>query len=625
LPLVHIIKILGLNRSFITIITSAIFASISFFYIYTLASYFKINMSVLHNRDTYDELFNSYVVSKYVDSIIILSGVSIWLILSIKGKARFIVSITYVGLIVISVLTRLDIVLDVLALTSIPFLLLLLTCNKFLPTILSKNVYADLFANYFVIIGLIISVGGIIASSIPLIFSIPPSSIYIRNYAYEIFVLFSISSPLLMTLLILCFPLKLLLNEFIIFIKSSIKENRENNLQHVRKNNDSKHIMTMRSSTRIIYLVLFMFLSVIMALVPHQPVFNKDDRSIGADTGDYVKLLKDISMKSNNSIQEFIRQIFVVQLGGDRPITILFLFTLAKIVPADLLHVIDYLPIALGPALVLVVYFLTRAMIPNNNSIPILASFLTAISFQTLIGIYAGFYANWFALIIGYLSIIYLFKSLKAPSRLNFIAYSILVILLLFTHVYTWSILAIIMTIFLLVMLKLNYYQRGNIILLLLVVLSSVVVDVTRFKLTGSTSGIEGDIHLSYLEMGPKQFFIRWNNIIDTTQHFLGGLFGNFIIIALGLYWLFRANYLESYNIFIVIFLSIGIIPLFLGDWTVQSRVFYNIPFQIAAAIGLNYVKQQSRGFMMSLSICAWLVAISIVYVSNFYPTSISH
>jgi hypothetical protein len=624
LSLVYIIKILGLNRSPpLSIITSIILASISFFYIYTVASYFKVNVLVLHYRHTYEELFNSYVVSKYVDNIIILSGVSIWLVLSIEGRARFIISTAYYGLTIVAILTRLDIMLDSLTLTSIPFLVLLLTYKKFFPTtkVLSKNVRVDLSINFLVIIGLIISILGIIVSSIPLIFTIPSNPVPIRNYAYEIFVLLSSLSPILMTLLILCFPIKLLLNGSITLIKSKIKDNRKNNSQHVTKDNNSKHIIIMRSSTKIIYLALFMLLSVIIGLVPHQPVVNKDDRTVGADTADYIKLIKDTSTNSNGSIQEFIRQIFVVQDAGDRPLALLFLFTVIKMVPSDLSHTIDYLPIVLGPALVLVVYFLTRAMTSNNDSISILASFLTAISFHTLIGIYAGLYANWFALIIGYLSIVYLFKFLKAHGRLNFIAYSILVILLLFSHVYTWSIFALVMATFLIAMLMLNYYRRKYIILLLLVIFSTVVVDVVRMNLTGSTGGIERDIQAyNYYGVGPKQFFMRWNNIVDTTEHFHGGLLANFIILGLGLYWLFRANYTEPHNIFLMIFLSVGIMPLFFGDWLVQTRVFYNIPFQIPAAIGLNYIKQQSKGTMILLSLCIWLMTVSIVSVSNFYP-----
>jgi hypothetical protein len=67
-----------------------------------------------------------------------------------------------------------------------------------------------------------------------------------------------------------------------------------------------------------------------------------------------------------------------------------------------------------------------------------------------------------------------------------------------------------------------------------------------------------------------------------------------------------------------MIFLSIGMIPLFIGDWTVQSRVYYNIPFQIPAAIALNHIKERLKGTMILLPICLWLISISIVAVSNF-------
>jgi hypothetical protein len=578
---------------------------------------------VLHYRHTYEELFNSYVVSKYVDNIIILSGVSIWLVLSIEGRARFIISTAYYGLTIVAILTRLDIMLDSLTLTSIPFLVLLLTYKKFFPTtkVLSKNVRVDLSINFLVIIGLIISILGIIVSSIPLIFTIPSNPVPIRNYAYEIFVLLSSLSPILMTLLILCFPIKLLLNGLITVIKSKIKDNRKNNSQHVTKDNNSKQIITMRSSSKIIYLVLFMLLSIVIALIPHQQLVNIYDRPIGADTAHYARLIRDISVQSNGNVQEFIRQIFVVQDAGDRPLSLLFLFAVTKMVPGDFLHTVDYLPVALGPALVLAVYFLTRVMISNNDYISILASFLTAVSFHSLIGIYGGLYANWFALIIGYLAIAYLFKFLKAPSRLNFIAYCVLFVLLLFSHVYTWSILAVVMLTFLIVMLKMNHYGRRYLILLLLVVLSTVAIDIIRVNLTGSIGAIKGDIQVyNYYEVGLKQFFMLWNNIVDTTEHFFGGLFANSIILGLGLYWLFRANYVEPYNIFIIIFLSVGIMPLFFGEWTVQSRVFYNISFQIPAAIGLNYLRQQTRGIMMPLSICILLIAVSVASLSNVSP-----
>ena len=52
-----------------------------------------------------------------------------------------------------------------------------------------------------------------------------------------------------------------------------------------------------------------------------------------------------------------------------------YFFTVVKITPVpDPAYVIDYMPVILGPALVLVIYLLTREM-TSNDTISILAPF----------------------------------------------------------------------------------------------------------------------------------------------------------------------------------------------------------------------------------------------------------
>ena len=198
-----------------------------------------------------------------------------------------------------------------------------------------------------------------------------------------------------------------------------------------------------------------------------------------------------------------------------------------------------------------------------------------------------------------------------------------LIVLLLFSHVYTWTVLTIVMGIFLAVLLKFNYYSRKSIILLLLVILSSVVIDIARMTITGSASGIVNDINIARAGgVGLEQFKVRWSNLIDVTQIHLGGQFSNFLLLILGLYWLIHSNLRQPSNILIVIFLSVGVMPLFFGDWIMQTRVFYDIPFQIPAAITLTYVKKQANGTIILLPICIWLIAVSIRAVTNFYLVS---
>jgi hypothetical protein len=640
---VYVGQALGIQRSTVSIATSVAFAVTSFFYIYTFASYVKVVVSVLHNFYNYIGYFNLYIFSKNTDHLIIALGMSVWLALSIrKTRARFVISGTYSGLALVVLLTKLDAILDILALLSIPLLISLLALNRFVPKtkILSKHVDTEISTNYIIILGFIISIAGLIASLTPFLSSV--SSTPIRNYSYELFVLLSSSfAPLLLSLLILCIPVKLLLllfNRVTAILRNKVKKNSEKNRarpltsHYVLKNNGTNRYNNNKTDSTykisrtktILYLLLCMGLSASLALIPHQKAVNPDGRSIGVDTPHYVTAIKRLASYSDNP-EDLILHAFLKEppFYGDRPISLLLFFGLVKMVPiADQSEVVDHLPIVLGPALVLVVYFLTREM-TSNDLISVLAAFLTAVSFHVLTGIYAGLYANWFALIIGFLSFMFLFKFLKRPNISFFVTYFVLVIFLLLSHVYTWSMLVAVTALFLIVMLKLNYYgSRRNLILLLLVILSPVLIDVIRTSTTGSIRGISFAVEFSQSDLGFKQLASFRANLLDTTQHWLGGLFGNFIILALAFYWLLKADHRSPHNIFIMIFLSVGIIPLLFSGWTLQTRVFYNIPFQIPAAIGLYYIikQEQKKGIMILLPICIWLIAISIVALSNFYP-----
>jgi len=613
----QIIRALGKGASNIAIIASAAIALISFFYIYTVGSYLKINTYILENRIIYTKLFDNYIISKNVDHIIISFGMILWLSLSLRGKTRLIVSAIYGGLTIVAILISLDILLDFMTLISVPLLIVLLIYNKLSSKMILQNIHTNLAVNYLAIIGTAVGIVSLLISLAPL-FSISNTTIPTPNYAYEIFSLVSSFSPILLLLLLLCFPVKLLIKEFMTGILKIKNNNRFDSLLF----NDR-----LKSRTTIIYISLFMLLSIFIILIPYQPPINKDNQQIGVDASRYADWIN--ALRQSNDVYEFVQQAFVIHSAGDRPLALIFLFIIVKIVNANLFYTIGFytadfyaielVSVVLGPALVLVIYFLTREL-TSNDITSLMASFLTAISFHTLIGIYSGFYANWLALIIGYLSFVFLIRFLKKPSKLNLIVYSTLIVLLLFSHVYTWTVLMIVMGIFLAVLLKFNYYNRKSIILLLLVILSSVAIDVGRIAVTGQPSGIERDIYTASVGgVGLEQFMARWSNLTDVTQIYLGGQFSNFLFLILGLYWLIHSNLRQPSNILIAIFLSVGVIPLFLGNWLIQTRVFYDIPFQIPAAIGLTYIKKQATGSIILLPICIWLIMISIRAVTNFY------
>lgn len=595
----NIAKVLGHGNQPALIISSAVLVVTMFFYIYTIGSYFQVIVYPLENRVIYSAPFDAYVIDRFTDHVIIALGTFLWLALSVAGKKRIVVSAIYGTSTLIATLHD-SISLDVVALLSVPIIISFLIYNRFaFKKIL--NYLPRLFLNYIAIAAISIGFISFIISVMPLFF-ISQQSIHIHDYMYDVFLLISSISPALVFFLVLFSPIKLLIKKF--------------TLRTTLNKTDAFSKTIIKNRTKTICLILFMLLAAALALVPHYPTINSNNHQVGVDSLSYVDVLNRLS--HSNNFEEFIVQVFTEPFSADRPVTTLSLYTIAKILPIDLFYIVDYIPIILGPALVLAVFFLTRELTTNDIT-SLFASFLTAVSFQTINGIYSGIYANWLALTIGYLSFVFLIRFLKTATKINLLSYSALLVILLFTHVYTWTVLILVMSIFLVVMYKMNQYQRKSIIILSLVVVSSIVIDVLRTILTGVSGGIESDIGIANKEAGITQLSLLWSNLTETIQNYAGGQYSNFIIFALGVYWLFRANPRTLSSVFLVIFLSIGILPLLFGNEVIQSRVLYEIPFQIPAAIALTYMMKKLNGSLIILPLCIWLLAISIRTVSNFY------
>jgi hypothetical protein len=601
----RISEIFGRRHSISSIVTSASLAIICLFYVYTAGTYFQVRIYPLVDRVTYYIPFNFYIINEFVDHVIIGSLLVLWLALSVRHRIGRLAIGIFAVLFMATAATNYDPALGGIALSALPSIVSILIYDHYSSRKILQN-RLGLTRNYIAIIGIItglISLGFAVSSAA---FPSDNSELpLVRSYAHDIFLLFSSFSPALLILLIACYPVKLLID----YVTVKIKQQHHAHAAGLVQRQISLKI-------KITYLSLFILLSIAITIIPHLPTVNVDNKQVGWDTGYYVNWVGALNDSANPS--EFFYEAFIEQRGGDRPVSLIFLFTLQKATNADLFSVVEYVPLILGPALVLAVYFLTREL-TSNDTVSLIAAFLTAISFHALIGIYAGFYANWLALIFGYLGFIFLFRFLKRGGKENLAIYTGLTLLTLFTHVYTWSILAIVAGIFLSVMLKMNHKRKAA--LLLIALFSTVAIDLARTGLIGAASGFEEDAEIAGRLTGLEQFVLRWNNLTYTTTTFVGGLFANFIIFGLGLYWLYKARMNEPVSIFIIVFLSVGLLPFLFGEWVIQTRVFYDIPFQIPAAVALFHIRRQpvSGGLLRTLPIYIWLIAMSIVAVSNFY------
>lgn len=611
-----------------SILSSVAFTTCLFFYLYIIGSFFRITVYLLINRVTFDQVFQEHVINGYVDNIIAIVATTSWFLLSVNNKAiRYYFSIAYGGAgIILAVISPDNIIFDIIALLSLPLIISVTLYYYYKRQKSHLNFNPKLTLRY-------ISLPVIAISTIGIAFHISAAFITPQldsstggsssSHADELFLLLSSFSTIYIVLLVFCLAVKVLFKDALRIIKLNVKEDI-----HQTPSDNYEPNRRLNAQTKIAFLLLAMILSIVLVLIPQHPSINKDNEDIGVDTSYYVNWIGELA--KSESVSDLVYQAFIVQgIDGDRPLSLIVMFLVYQVVGGSLSEVIEHLPLILGPGIVLAFYLLTLEL-TRNEKIALIAAFLGSVSVHTLAGIYAGFYANWLALIVGYISIVFLFRYLRSGRLSDVVVFSTLLIGVLFFHVYTWTVLTAVAAVFLIAMLlgvihkkkennsnNNNDFTKGKIIWLLLAILVSVVVDITKAALTGSSGGIEQDIELAQTRVGIEQFYLRWL-ILNTTMHLgLGGVFSNFIILTLALFWVLKSNMRELSTVFLMIFLSAGLIPLFFGNWGIQARVFYDMPFEIPAAIALYYISTRAGSMLVTVAACTWIVAVSLFTAMN--------
>jgi hypothetical protein len=596
------------------------------FYLYFVGSFFRITIYPLINRTIVYTVFEEHIINQHLDYIIIIIATASWFLLSVNNRAiRYYFSIAYGAGITFALISPDVIVFDIITLLSLPLIssvMLYYYYRKGQKNVLNFN--AKLTLRYISLAVIAISAIGIVLPVLD-VFLIPNFDLSAENNpANELFLLLSSFSNIYIFLLVFCLGVKVLYREVLRLLKLDLKEDIPQTLSYTYEQN------RLKTQTKIGFLILAMILSIVLVLIPQHPLINKDNQLIGSDTPSYVTWIGELAKSKN--VSDVVYQAFVSQgNNGDRPLSLIFLFLVYQVAG---LEVIEHFPIILGPGIVLAFYLLTLEL-TRNEKIALIAAFFGAVSLHTLIGIYGSLYANWLGLIVGYISIAFLFRYLRSGRLSDIVVFSILLIGVLFTHVYTWTVLAAVSGTFLVVMLLVvlwnkkkkrdknsnisNHFTKRRIIWLLVAILLSIVVDVTRVSLTSSSGGVEQDIQLAGTNFGLEQFNMRWRILHATAHESFGGVFSNFIILILALFWVLKSNMREPRTIFLMIFLSVGLLPLYIGSLTLQTRLFYDIPFEIPAAIALYYISTRSGSMLVTVAACTWLVAVSLVTVMNYY------
>jgi len=553
---------MGKGKSKKVVLASLCIAVITLFYSLSVGSYFAPDVYRFEERLTFHQYFKEkYFFGEFIDHTIIALSFLIWAVFSFRSRIyRLTIFLVIAAAFAVGIVSGPSNVLETLSLISLPVIIVTAIIARLQHrTDLAYSSF-KLTVNYLLISIIVISILSLLVST---------KLSEINDHYIEMFILISRFSPVIMFLLVLSLPLKIIFN----YVYENVPWLR-NRLQNTKALLYSEITTKTRYNRTLLLLGLAstIILSLIVVLIPNIDDF---EGPIGEDTLIYVDWIEDLRASSN--LDQISHRILVEIQGGDRPISLLLIYLMSLVIPSTTITTMELvLPVLLAPALVIVTYFLTREL-TSNALIALFACFLTAISFQIIAGMYAGIFANWISLLPAYISLTFLLRFLKTSKILNLYLFSIALVVLLFTHTYTWTIIMFFVFILSIVFWVRHSYSFGLLKLVFVAALIVVGIDIAKSAITGSTLGISRDLALAESAGFNPQPGAIWSNIVYVSQVYMAGFFGNIIFLLLALCGIMLIRYKSRVDIFMLIFISIAILPLFFSDKVILSRVLIKI------------------------------------------------
>lgn len=584
---------------------SIIFFSIVVFYGISSLLVITPNYIILENRVMYDRIYDldDQIDGTFLDLTIFILLFLLLLVLFYKKLKLLVIFLAgyFILVIILPQIFRVSIHDSNMLMTPLFLILWILFDKSSFKVVFFRSL------NFFYISIILLGVISILYS---ISYMYGTTSIQDRVISFPV-IFFSIASQLTPYLLVLLFFLSILQ-----IVLRLLKNDSRSKCEFEPKNRISSHDIKKRSPPVVLAVILSA--SILIAFIPHLPAINPENRFVGYDSGYYITWIKEID--KGGTIGELLT-IALQQSSGDRFLSLIVIFGLHSITAIDIENMIEYIPLILTPLLVFVTYFLTYE-ISRNSRLSLMASFLTPFSIQVSMGIYAGYYSNWIAIIIAYTTIILFIRSCRSKKSFYPILLLIGLTTLCFTHLYTWIFFAICLAISTLLISKYHFPKVGlrRCIMVAMILVSSSIGFVIPWLTSGTLAGFHNFMDLYNNDFDEFNWlFIELFNFVVLISH--GGLFSSIMIPLLCIVSLFSIHR-RSQNIFIyciVVLFAIAALTIFFGGLEFKTRILYNLPFQIPTAFGLLILYEKTKNKFLLVACILSITAYSLYSLTNFY------
>lgn len=312
--------------------------------------------------------------------------------------------------------------------------------------------------------------------------------------------------------------------------------------------------------------------------------------------------------------------------AGDLPLFLAFLQSVSAVV-GGVSTALYAMPLILGSLLALSSFFVMQVW-RGDVRLSALCALLSISSFQSIAGIYAGFFADWFAVVLLNVMFGLLILNWRRPAVTTVAAASALSVGTVLAHPYTWLVAAA--TLSALVVAGIGGSLRRGEHLLNRRTVSSLAVlgagagaSLVQARLLSFNAFGWGAAQLSGPAMSLSAFLARSFNLGVSLNFLYGGFLNNPVLLVLVVYWVAFSRKNGMGDRFVLAWLSLSAVPVLFGNPTIQSRTLYDLPLQFPAAIGLVAVADRLEKKRKWLGSC--LVALVLVLEADFFLRSVAN
>jgi len=322
-----------------------------------------------------------------------------------------------------------------------------------------------------------------------------------------------------------------------------------------------------------------------VAVYPYLPSLNPAATPVGEDVPHYMAYL--LKMDEDGGLMNVLSHAFFEY--RDRPLSLTLMYLGGKMIGVSDWKALQYLPVLLGPLLVLAVYVFMLFTGFNRWAASTTAIF-TAFSYHITMGMYGALFANWISLIFFYLFLGLLLRSLRTHSwRLLGLALLFQIPLLL-THSYTWEMTVGILFVFLLLTVLKQLHgkvQTKESWMLLIVLLICILTKVVKNAVSGAGYAASDAEAVASTSLSLENFEYLWH-ILGYSLKWEGISLMNplmFVLASLGGVTIAFDDELTSR--FCTACVLASAVPFIFGNKDLHARILYVLPVQVFSFIGL--------------------------------------